>query len=173
MSIWNDIQCAKNPCPNGSFTSINVPIVATASGACPEGWHQFATSCYAFIDAQPLVWTEAVVCFVLFVCPVREHFIHIVTSLLPLKACKIRAYAQCLRFWSRGSLSVRGSSVKEARAGRSLKKRLRDFFFNFYTCNIHGIPSIFMWKNIAHRDCSETGAISKYVSSIAFFVWNI
>nr|XP_022290815.1 perlucin-like [Crassostrea virginica] len=35
-------------------------IVATASGACPEGWHQFSTSCYAFIDAQPLGWTEAV-----------------------------------------------------------------------------------------------------------------
>ena len=32
-------------------------------------------------------------------------------------------------------------------------------------------------KNIPHRDCSETGAISKYVSNtftcIAFFIWNI
>ena len=28
-------------------------------------------------------------------------------------------------------------------------------------------------KPIPHRDCSETGAISKYVSKIAFFVWNI
>ena len=24
-----------------------------------------------------------------------------------------------------------------------------------------------------YRDCSETGAISKYVSNIAFFIWNI
>ncbi|XP_022290814.2 low affinity immunoglobulin epsilon Fc receptor-like [Crassostrea virginica] len=34
-------------------------IVATASGACPGGWYHFATSCYAFIDAEPLGWTEA------------------------------------------------------------------------------------------------------------------
>ena len=32
---------------------------------------------------------------------------------------------------------------------------------------------IYVKKIIPHRDCSETGAISKYVSNIAFFVWNI
>ena len=149
---YNNIQCAKNPCPNESFTWLNVPLVATASGACPGGWYHFATSCYAFIDAEPLGWTEAMVCFVclftvyrttgmdwrhglfcLFVyClqnhwdgrrpwfvwvffsvhhPVREHFIHKVTSLLPVKASKIRVYAQRLRFLSRGSLSCYGASV--------------------------------------------------------------
>ena len=42
-------------------------------------------------------------------------------------------------------------------------------FFYFCICNIHGIPSIHMCKkNIPHRDCSETGAISKYVSNVAF-----
>ena len=46
---------------------------------------------------------------------------------------------------------------------------LREFFQNFCICNIHGIPNMFMWiKNIPHRDCSETWAISKYVSNITF-----
>ena len=34
--------------------------------------------------------------------------------------------------------------IKEAPAGCGLKNRLRDFFY-FCICNIHGIPSIFMW----------------------------
>ena len=108
----NNVQCAKNPCPNDSFTWLNVPLVATASGACPGGWYHFATSCYAFIDAEPLGWTEAMVLgFFSVHHPVREHFIHKVTSLLPVKASKIRAYAQRLRFWSRGALSCYGASV--------------------------------------------------------------
>ena len=49
------------------------------------------------------------------------------------------------------------TSIKEAGCG--LKNRLR-FFFRFCIRNIHGIPSISMWKKpIPHRDCSETGAI--------------
>ena len=35
---------------------------------------------------------------------------------------------------------------KEARAGCGLQKRLREFFFYFCICNIHGIPSISMCK---------------------------
>ena len=48
--------------------------------------------------------------------------------------------------------------------------RHREFFRNFCKCNINGIPSIFMWKknNIRYRICTKTGAISKYVSTIAF-----
>ena len=57
---------------------------------------------------------------------------------------------------------------KEARAGCGLKKRLRESFFYFCICNIHGIPSISVQKTIPHRDCSETGAISKYMSNVAF-----
>lgn len=32
-----------------------------AAQSCPGGWYHFATSCYAFIDAEPLGWTEAMV----------------------------------------------------------------------------------------------------------------
>ena len=34
--------------------------------------------------------------------------------------------------------------IEEARAGCDLKNRLREFFFNFCICNIHGIPNTFM-----------------------------
>ena len=38
------------------------------------------------------------------------------------------------------------TQLKEARAGCHLKNRLREFFFNFCICNIHGIPNISMCK---------------------------
>lgn len=33
----------------------------SAGQSCPGGWYHFGTSCYAFIDAEPLEWTEAMV----------------------------------------------------------------------------------------------------------------
>ncbi|XP_065925820.1 low affinity immunoglobulin epsilon Fc receptor-like isoform X2 [Magallana gigas] len=38
------------------FLSIATP---SAGQSCPGGWYHFGTSCYAFIDAEPLEWTEA------------------------------------------------------------------------------------------------------------------
>ena len=63
------------------------------------------------------------------------------------------------------------SPLKEARAGCGLKKRLREFFFIFVYV-IFMVFRVYLCgkKIIPHRDCSETGAISKYVSNIAFFV---
>ena len=58
-------------------------------------------------------------------------------------------------------------SIKEAWARWVLKNRFREFSFNFCVCNIQGIPSM------GKKFCSETGTISKYVSNIAIFVWNI
>ena len=59
---------------------------------------------------------------------------------------------------------------KEDLAGCGLKKIGSAIFFHFCICNIHGIPGIFIYKkNIPHSDCSEIGAISKYVSNIAFY----
>ena len=55
---------------------------------------------------------------------------------------------------------------KEARAGCGLKNRLCDIhyilhlLFQVYLCG----------ENISYRDCSETGAISKYVFNIDLFV---
>ena len=43
------------------------------------------------------------------------------------------------------------------------------FFKTFCICNTYGIQSILCEKNIPHRDCNEMGAISKYLSNIAFF----
>ena len=43
------------------------------------------------------------------------------------------------------------------------------FFKTFCICNTYGIQSILCEKNIPHRDCGEMGAISKYLSNIAFF----
>ncbi|XP_052707225.1 perlucin-like isoform X1 [Crassostrea angulata] len=38
------------------FLSVATP---TTGQSCPGGWYHFGTSCYAFIDAEPLEWTEA------------------------------------------------------------------------------------------------------------------
>ena len=66
--------------------------------------------------------------------------------------------------------------IREARAGCDLKNRLREFL-KIVVCVIYVILKV-LWlylceKKIHHRDYSETGAISKCVSDIAFFVWNL
>ena len=61
----------------------------------------------------------------------------------------------------------------EARAGCGLKNRLREFSLIFAYVIFMVFRIYLCEKNIPHRDCSEMGAISKYVSNIAFFVWNI
>ena len=65
-------------------------------------------------------------------------------------------------------LALNNTSIrfKEARAGCSLKNRLRKFLFEFMLFQVYLCKK----KNIPHRDCSETGAISKYVSKLDFFV---
>ena len=62
---------------------------------------------------------------------------------------------------------------KEARAGCGLKNRLREFSFIFAYVIFMVFRIYLCEKNIPHRDCSEMGAISKYVSNIAFFILNI
>jgi hypothetical protein len=49
-------------------SSVHVFAVAVVSGqSCPGGWYHHGTSCYAFIDAEPLGWTEAMVIFFTFI----------------------------------------------------------------------------------------------------------
>ena len=57
--------------------------------------------------------------------------------------------------------------IKEARAGCGLKNRLHDFFLFLYVLYRYS-DYIYAKKKILHRNCSETGAISNYVSNIAF-----
>ena len=64
-------------------------------------------------------------------------------------------------------------TFKEARAGCVLKNWHREFCLIFAYVIFMLFRIYWYKKNIPHRDCSETGAISKYVSNIAFFVWNI
>ena len=64
-----------------------------------------------------------------------------------------------------------------ARAGYDLKNRLNVFlvFFYFFICDIHGIPSIFMWKNtyMYLNVILLKISILIYASNLEFFVWNI
>ena len=60
--------------------------------------------------------------------------------------------------------------LKEAQAGFGLKNRLREFFLIFAYVIFMVFRVFYARKTIPHRDCSETGAISKDVSNIAFFV---
>ncbi|XP_062587350.1 perlucin-like protein [Saccostrea cucullata] len=41
------------------FVLLSSMVSAITSQSCPGGWYHHATSCYAFIDAEPLGWTEA------------------------------------------------------------------------------------------------------------------
>ena len=62
---------------------------------------------------------------------------------------------------------------KEVRDGCCLKNRLGEFLI-FFALVIFMVFRVYLCdKTIPHLDCRETGAISKYVSNIAFFEWNI
>ena len=65
------------------------------------------------------------------------------------------------------------SYVKESRAGCGLKNRLREFLKIFAYVILMLFRVYLFEKIIPHCDCRETGAISKYVSNIVFFVGNI
>ncbi|XP_048727624.2 perlucin-like protein [Ostrea edulis] len=41
------------------FVLLSAVVAVLSAQSCPGGWYHHATSCYAFIDAEPLGWAEA------------------------------------------------------------------------------------------------------------------